>query len=74
MKKIFFHKLFYKVGNRKEQKGVSGREDKQTETYRMRAPFSIVCEFYPLVCGGVHLLALIILNLWIKHKGPSKVS
>lgn len=54
--------------------GVRGREEEQRETYRMRAPFSIVCELYPLVCGGVHLLALIILNLWIKHKGPSKAS
>lgn len=42
--------------------GVMGQE-KNRETYRMRAPFSIVCEFYPLVSGGVHLLALIILNL-----------
>lgn len=33
------------------------------ETYRMGAPFSIVCEFHPLVCGGIHLLALVILNL-----------
>lgn len=52
--------------------GGGGRE--QREPYRMRTPFSIVCEFHPLVCGGVHLLALIILNLWIKDKDPSKAS
>ena len=48
--------------------------EKSRETYRMRAPFSIVCELYPLVRGGVHLLALIVLNLWSKHKGPVKLS
>ena len=48
--------------------------EKSRETYRMRAPFSIVCELYPLVRSGVHLLALIVLNLWSKHKGPVKLS
>ena len=54
--------------------GLVGGGGGQRETYRMRAPCSTVGEFYPLVSSGVHLLALIILNLWSKHKGPSKAS
>lgn len=41
------------------------------ETYGMRTPFSIVRESDPLGGGGVHLLALIVLNLRDKHNGPS---
>ena len=36
-------------------------------TYRMRAPFPIVCQLHPFVCCGLHLFALVILYLLIKN-------
>lgn len=48
------------------------RRKTQKGTYGVGAPFSVVCELHPLVCGGIHLLALVILNLRIKQKGLSK--
>lgn len=37
-------------------------------TYRMRAPFPVVCQLHPLVCCGLHLFALVILYLLIKNE------
>lgn len=56
-------------GQRKLQTFINGKKTSwrnSSYTYRMRAPFPIVCEFHPFVCCGLHFFALVILYLLIK--------
>lgn len=41
-------------------------------THRMRAPLSAIRELHPLVGGRVHVPALVVLNLQVKHRAPGE--
>lgn len=64
------HRIWSLLVQRKLQSLINAKNIyicEQIFTYRMRAPFPIVCQLHPFVCCGLHLFALVILYLLIKN-------